>query len=111
MAQELAQVRRILLHCTSNGRKISELVGGSGHGLAGILDDDVIRSKADPRYVESTILADEFAHTVHKHGLSHSIKIQYIRMKLNGKLAASLSTVLQLFLINVVTCNIATPFD
>lgn len=62
--------------CTRDGRKFSELVGGSGHGLAAILDDNVMCSDADPYHGQSNILVHEFAHTVHKRALPYSIKNQ-----------------------------------
>ncbi|XP_078331723.1 uncharacterized protein LOC111117935 [Crassostrea virginica] len=62
--------------CTSDGRKVSQLVGASGHGLAAILDDNVMCSDTDPYHGQSNILVHEFAHTVHKRALPYSIRSQ-----------------------------------
>lgn len=62
--------------CTRDGRKFSELVGGSGHGLAAVLDANVMCSDADPYRGQSNILVHEFAHTVHRRALPYSIKNQ-----------------------------------
>uniref|UniRef100_K1R2H6 DnaJ-like protein subfamily B member 5 n=1 Tax=Magallana gigas TaxID=29159 RepID=K1R2H6_MAGGI len=63
--------------CTRDGRKFSELVGGSGHGLAAVLDGNVMCSDADPYRGQSNILVHEFAHTVHRRALTYSIKNQF----------------------------------
>ncbi|KAI8740001.1 hypothetical protein BgiBS90_035297 [Biomphalaria glabrata] len=55
--------------CTFDGRKYEDLVGVGGQ-RAVVLEDNVLCTPSDPFHGTENILAHEFTHTIHVHGIS-----------------------------------------